>query len=451
MIARIGYALFRCGGAGVFALAVVYPFVAVVWTCLADGAAPADGWGFTERQLSLSGTTLKLALPAAGLGLLLALPVAGALGAARRAARQWLLWGLVICPLLLPPTVLAFGWTRLVAGLGWTPPGELLCVWSWASWLWPVPAVLLGTGWAAAGRAAYESALLDSGRWRAFATAALPALGGHLLAAAGIMLVLCCADYNVPHACNLQVYATELLAWATNYPAPVNVLWRSVPLVALLVLLALGVWACWRRWRAASSVTDMSLSPREVRGWPAWCVVLLLVAGPQIGLLSHLESPAAFSVLGRTYGLEITASLGLALAGGLIAILTGLAASTWNRLARLGAVLLLVVGFLPGALFGKALAAGYVHCPPVYDHWPILVFAYVGRFAWIGVLAGWLTRDAGTAELERTARLEGAGPEQVFWRVRVGLHWPVFVCAWLAAGGLCLSELPAASQVALPR
>jgi ABC-type Fe3+ transport system permease subunit len=54
-------------------------------------------------------------------------------------------------------------------------------------------------------------------------------------------------------------------------------------------------------------------------------------------------------------------------------------------------------------------------------------------------------------ELEHVAGLDGATAGQVFWRVRVGLHWPLILCGWLAASGFCLAELSAASQVALPQ
>jgi ABC-type Fe3+ transport system permease subunit len=451
LIDRIGYQLLRWGGVGIVLPAVVIPSAVTVVRSVAAGVGPAGGWGFSARQAVLLVKTVELAVPAMLLAVLLSVPVAGALGAGRRGWAGRALWALVGCPLLLPPTVLAFGWERFFLLFGWRPPDGLLCVWSWACWLWPIPAALLGSGWAVSGRAAYQAALLDTGRWRAFAAVGLPALSGHILAAGSALLVIFFADYNVPHACNLQVYATELLAWAANYPGPINVLWRSVPLVALLLVVALGVWKHRRHLPDGSSASDMTPARREVRARFGWCVCLVLVVGPQVGLLARLDGIGAFVEMGRTYRPEITAGLIFALVGGLAAVLTGLAVWTWGAWMRPGAIVLLVVGFLPAALFGKALSVGYVAVPAVYDHWPILMLAYAGRFAWIGVLTGWLIRVASPGELEQTARLDGGREDQVFWRVCVGTQWPVVVCAWLAAGGLCLAELAAVSQVALPQ
>ncbi|UCG33480.1 MAG: hypothetical protein JSU68_02370, partial [Phycisphaerales bacterium] len=258
-------------------------------------------------------------------------------------------------------------------------------------------------------------------------------------------------DYNVPHACNLQVYATELLAWASNYPEPVHVLWRSLPLVVLLVILAAAFWACWRRWREAPSETSLAPVRREVSAWPAWCTTLALVAAPQLGLQSQAVLLGGMSETLRTYGAEMVAGFSLSLVGGLLALWVGLAVSTWTTWDRPAMLLLFAAGFLPAALIGKALAITYVHVPAIYDHWPILVLVYAARFAWIGALVGWLMRAGGSDDLERVAGLDGATAEQVFWRVRVALHGPLVLCGWLAASGFCLAELAAASQVALPQ
>jgi ABC-type Fe3+ transport system permease subunit len=451
LIARVGYVAFRWIGAATLLLAIICPFAALLYECVAAGKPPAGGWGFTPRQWALAADTLKLAVPATVLAILFSLPVAAVLGAGRRTRRRWLLWTLVISPLLLPPTVLAFGWSRAFARAGWTPPDVLLCVWTWAAWLWPVPALLLGAGWARSGRAAYESSLMDAGRWRAFYAGGLSALRAHLAAAAIAVLILCLADYNVPHACNLQVYATELLAWATNYPDPVHVLWRSAPLVVLLVILAAGLWACWRRWRTAPSETGATPLQRDVSTWPAWCTTLVLVVAPQLGLQGRPGLINGMTETFRTYGVEIAAGFSLALAGGVLAVWVGLAVSTWKTWDRSATLLLFAAGFLPAALLGKALAITYVRVPVIYDHWPILALVYAARFAWIGALVGWLMRAGGSDDLERAAGLDGATPGQVFWRVRVGLQWPLVLCGWLAASGFCLAELAAASQVALPQ
>lgn len=449
---RLGYELFRWTGLGVLVLAVFAPAVWTVWRCVLERAAPADGWLFSGRQMWLFGRTMGLAGCATVVSLLLSVPVARALSRGVGRVRGSWLWALAICPLFLSPAALTFGWSRFFSWLGWRGgSGELACVWSWASWLWPIPAMLLGAGWAGVGRRGYEAALLEAGRWRAFVAGGLPALRGHLLGSAVILMGIFCADYNVPHACSLQVYSTELLAWANNYREPIHTLWASVPLVGVLAgSVALG----WGLWRGSASrrqrVDHVGLGGAK-GGWVGWSVCTVLVGAPLAGLMRSLESWESFGTMGLVYGGELWASLLLAGAGGLFGVGAGISATCMGRASGVIGMALLIAGFVPGALAGKALAFTYVGVGAIYDHWPILVLAYVGRFGWIGVVAAWFFRVAGRDEIEAMARVDGANEAELFWRVRMRTSWPVLMIAWVASAGFCLADLATASLVAPPQ
>ena len=100
---------------------------------------------------------------------------------------------------------------------------------------------------------------------------------------------------------------------------------------------------------------------------------------------------------------------------------------------------------------GKALAVTYVGVPAIYDHWPIVVLAYAGRYGWIGVAVGWFSRHASADEMEAMARVDGAGSPEVFWSLRLGTGWPALLAAWLVATGMSLTDLATAPQVAPPQ
>src|SRR5690606_24177635 len=74
-------------------------------------------------------------------------PVAAVLGLSR-AGWTRLLWVILPVPLLLPSLVLTYGWTQAHGLLGDIPmpqsPGDVArCVIALASWVWPVPALVV--------------------------------------------------------------------------------------------------------------------------------------------------------------------------------------------------------------------------------------------------------------------------------------------------------------------
>ena len=217
MTRGLGRALVLVPGALLFVLVVVYPAVALVSRSISLGATDAQSIWPTGRQWGLLGRSLWLAGWATVVGVSLSLPAAYVVGRVGRLIRSPVLGALLLAPLLLPPMVYVFGWQRFPrVGV----PGELLCIWVWASWLWPIPAMLIGTAWARWGRQAYEAAVLDAPPHRAFGRVVLPLLVRQAGMGALILLALCLTEYSVPHACGLIVLATELLSQATLSPRP---------------------------------------------------------------------------------------------------------------------------------------------------------------------------------------------------------------------------------------
>jgi hypothetical protein len=120
--------------------------------------------------------------------------------------------------------IYAFGWNRLLP-----LPGEWACVAVWATWAWPVAALLLGSAWRATGRDRWEAALLVTSRWRAIVDVVFPMLWRPALVCFCVLFAFFLGDYAVPHACGLIVGATELLLAAESAAHPAAVLGAAMP------------------------------------------------------------------------------------------------------------------------------------------------------------------------------------------------------------------------------
>ena len=54
-------------------------------------------------------------------------------------------------------------------------------------------------------------------------------------------------EYGVPHACALQVFATELLGWASTSNWSIDVVWPALPNTVITAVALLVVLVFWHR------------------------------------------------------------------------------------------------------------------------------------------------------------------------------------------------------------
>jgi len=181
-----------------FALAIAWPTVALIARCVTDGRLPEGGLSVSTRQLGLLWRSVWLAAAATLACLIVSLPPAFVVGRLRSLSDRPIIIALMMGVILCPPTVLAFGWERILPPV---VPGYLKCIAVWALWAWPIPAMLIGAGWSHVGRRAFEDALLVTSPGGAFLRVALPLLRPYVVLAALILFVLFFGDYGVPHAC----------------------------------------------------------------------------------------------------------------------------------------------------------------------------------------------------------------------------------------------------------
>ena len=143
-------------GLAVFMLAGVWPMIALI-RGLIEGPLPSPAYLQNIRPWALLGRTLLLAGGATILSLLFSLPGAFAIGRIGSMRRAPVLGAILLLPLLCPPMVYAFGWQGLLdiraVGTAYVG-GAWHCILVWASWSWPIPAMLIGSGWSRKGRSA---------------------------------------------------------------------------------------------------------------------------------------------------------------------------------------------------------------------------------------------------------------------------------------------------------
>lgn len=438
----------RGAGWAIFAAAIVWPTAALLIRCVESAPGAIEAVALSVRQWTLLGRTAMLAGAATMLALLISIPVAATIAGARAGARRALLVGLALM-LLTPPMVFCFGWEKLLPS---AVSMALRCVFIWALWATPIPAMFLAAGWARGGRRAYEAALLCAPPTRALIAGAWPMMRRQFLAAAVVLFILFLGDYGVPHACGLTVFATELLGWASNSNRAIDTLRPAFPGILLVILLLFIAWR-WLGDRAAGEDEDREPTPLATRWAPMFTVFLLIVGWvmPLAAMATRLGSTSALMVAARTYGGDMVWSLFAAATAGVAACVMAHALSTHRAVARVTLFWMLMLGALPGGLIGLALIAAFNRPATalIADHWPILTLCYLARFGWIAMLAAHSSAARG-AEVEGQAAVDGADATAIADRLRLPMRLPAMIAAAAVITALSLAEVPASSLVRVP-
>ncbi|HEX8915957.1 MAG TPA: hypothetical protein VF796_26655, partial [Humisphaera sp.] len=175
-------------------------------------------------------------------------------------------------------------------------------------------------------------------------------------------------------------------------------------------------------------------------------VLLLTIGVPVVALLLRRNRPFSPSYAWAESGDKVLGSFAVALlaAAALVPVVwAGLRARPrWGLWAA-------VASFLVG---GQLLAIALIRLynRPLFgiDHWvkngpPIMVLAYLGRFAWIGAMAAATTWGRPWLRLREQAATEGAGVGQTALHVVGPLAWPLVAGAAVLVLALGLTEVPA--------
>lgn len=437
---------------GLFALALVWPCVALIGQCLIEGSPPDGGFTLSQRQWALLARSVGLAASATGLCLAFSIPAAFVVGRSSRLSDRPILAAAMLGLLLCPPTVYAMGWERVLPS---TFHPYLRCVGVWALWAWPIPALVIGSGWSRVGRPVYQAALMVATPRRAFLCVAFPQLIGHVALSGLIVFVLFLNEYGVPHSCLLTVYATELLGWAASSSRPIDTVWPSWPVVAVTGLAFIAIWRTWLRSSVGNAMgQSISTASGSSHGFAGATIGVLVISWliPIGALAVRLESSGTIVEALSTYRGDLAWSAALAILGGAASVAMAMGFAAKRRLLMFGLSWSLMLGALPGALVGASLVAAFNNhlTGPLYDHWPIVVLSYVARFSWIGFATAMLIVESTERDLLDQALIDGADYRTAFSRIQFAIHWPTLCCAGAIIAAMSLSDVSASSLVRVP-
>jgi ABC-type Fe3+ transport system permease subunit len=272
----------------------------ILWTLLVQAiGGPVAGqspWP-TPRLWRYYGTTLFMAAATTLAALLLATPAVMAFAQVRANWQRRILASLVLLPLVTMPSVFAYAWLLLstrqnsvVASclhfIGWNAPWAppFQAAWVLATWLWPIPALVLTAAFNHGGRSAYHLALVDASPVRAFLTGALPVMRAPLMAAVAICFILSATDATMaPLVGATEVWSVEMLATASiaaKYDRSAGYLfWTAWPMLATIALASVAAAPGMRqmaKWADAPD-DDVNMPAGGRRSW-LWAVAFAIAA-----------------------------------------------------------------------------------------------------------------------------------------------------------------------------
>lgn len=418
-----------------------------------------------------------------------------ALGSALHPRRRALAFALTLTPVFLPSFLAYAGWNALrrpgsslgdliaqqspafIAALG-----KLLGIGCMAFWLWPIPALILASGYSRLHRDQYEAFTLAGAGFFRRRLFIFSLLKPSIIWSIGLVGLISLASAVPLHLAQVQTLTIEI--WADLGAQPAREVWpRTIALLVLAGVASFVVLKSLARSLGWSAVNDDSAPPEALLpssrlDWPLALIPVALSCLIPLGLFvwgvqSFRHITAFFvesgSILLRSVAYAGIVALGV---GGIMILswsLTGLlptaaapaARTRWVRrvlIVCLGAWLvgMLVPGVMVGAAwrsFSTLLASGQLIGSlgePIADllDGPLgLILAHLTRFGALGAFLGFALAQMEERDLRETRLLmnhRGGEALRAWWRASVLRHWPALIGVMAAAAALSLHEIESA-------
>jgi ABC-type Fe3+ transport system permease subunit len=444
-------------------------------TSLGSAASALHPFGF---HLRLLGRTLLYNAGVATIATVLAIPVAIVLGKGRGIVAAVLAFVLPGA-LLLPSIVYAYGWMQVLrVGNVFPKPGTAgdvwRCVWTLGTWLWPIPAGVIGLALRRVDGDLQQQALLDGAYWRVVGRQ----LVGPAVAAFAIVAILAMQEFSVYEPSGISVVATEVrtvfetgqvglttgaISSVTSgqmFFAPrsdqqrnaATALMTATPMLCVIALLSVTALMIAAQRDDVSDAVDVGGKPRVLEaGWASILLTLAVIGValvlPFATMIGSVHRAFDLGRIWRTFYPPVLGTLSVAMGAGAVGALV--AAGGVVRRLHWPLVLGLVTFLLGGQMLAIALIRLYNH--PAFDlayRWiyngpGIVVMAYVARFGWLAVWASrttWGSRWRGVRDM---AAVDGAGALQVARYVVWPMAWPVVAACGVLLMLLSMTEVPA--------
>jgi ABC-type Fe3+ transport system permease subunit/DNA-binding beta-propeller fold protein YncE len=428
-------------------------------------------------HIRLLGRTLLYNFGVAAIATVLALPVAVVLGK----GRGWVAGVLaMILPvaLLLPSIVYAYGWMQVLR-IGDVFPmpasaGDICrCIWTLATWLWPIPAGVIGLSLRRMDGDLQQQALMEGAYWRIVGRQLLPAG----LAAFAIVMILAMQEFSVYEPTGISVVATEVrtvfetgqvglwtgavatvktgqgisLPPADQQKNAAAALVTALPMLCVIAILSFATLGLAARQETTDTV-DVAPKPRVLEaGWLSIVltilVILLVLVLPFVAMMVSIHRPFNLGRIWRTFYPPVLGTLTV----GCLTALVGIVLVAGGLVRRFHWPLLigLVTFLVGGQMLAIALIRLYNHpslrvtYSIIYNGPGIVVMAYVARFGWLAMWASrstWGRRWSGVREM---ASVDGAGAWAVARFVVWPMAWPVVAACGVLLMLLSMTEVPA--------
>jgi ABC-type Fe3+ transport system permease subunit/DNA-binding beta-propeller fold protein YncE len=407
-----------------------------------------------------------------------AIPAALTLGRGRGLGAS-ALWLVLPVSLLLPSLTFAYGWKQFLRllGLDFEPAGfadVARCVWSLATWLWPIPAVVMGLALRRVDVQLQQQALLDGALWRVTARQLI----GAAVASSAIVAILAMQEFAVYEPTGISVIATETrMVFETGaFSSPDNPITQAMsntvrladqparaaaavavnaPVLVAVAVLSIVALVGVRKLGAHDSI-DVGAWPRSLDAKRSvvvlsWLLVIVTLGVPMVALLLSLKRRFDPELIWAEFGPQVSGSILVASIAG--AVMLSLALATCARRARVATWIALTSFLVGGQLVAIALIRFYNH-PRLtwfYEGPGVITMAYVARFGWIVLLAGGATWSLRWRELRDLAAVDGANHLRAARHVIWPIAWPILAAAALFVATLSLSEVPATVLVSPQR
>jgi ABC-type Fe3+ transport system permease subunit/DNA-binding beta-propeller fold protein YncE len=456
----------------VVCLSAGLPLAWLLWQILSNPQVLSESRPDAFR-LALLGRTLLYNGAVAIVATLLGIPAALVLGRGRGIVQRVLFFALPVS-LLLPSITYAYGWSQFLRLIGAYPEPAAAsdvfrCIWSLATWLWPIPAAAIALALRRLDTQVQQQALLDGALWRITFRQVAPMIA----ASAAIVAVLAVQEFSVYEPTGISVVATEVrMVFETGaFSSPDNPITAAIagqstllgasdqraragaavaaalPLLLVIALAAVAVLLVIRR-TASEEQVDTGPWPRALdAGWMAKSgslfVVFIAVIIPTASLVLSLKRALNPIALWDEFAPQIMGSLSMAALAGAF----GLALAFWTTVHKslLSLTLTLAAFLVGGQLLAIALIRLY-NRPALswaYNGPPILIAVYLARFSWIALLAGQTSWSKSWKTLRDLASLDGAGGIRTATSVVWPLAWPVLLASAILVMALSLVEVPA--------
>ncbi len=368
---------------------------------------------------------------------------------------------LLLVPLFISPYILAVAWkdffflffgtTAFISSFA----GVILVL---TTVFTPLALLITGSALTAIDARLEESGLVITGVRNTVLKITLPLIKPAILSSFVLVFIFSISDFYVPAFLGVRVFTTEIFTQVSAFYNHSLAILQStlLILICILLLLAEGKYIADAPFLAVGSkgdahkFYDLKKLNRTglliIAGWFLLSVVFpfLVLAGQSFrdGTAKFVQ---AFLLLKPTF----PDSTLLALAGGVLIVITGLAAS-WYRpgqtsrgRGRMFDRLLLLVFAIPSTVLGISLIKFYNHpgLDFIYSGFAIILIGYVGKFSFIASrLTGNALRQI-PASLDEAAQIAGVSSFSRVVKIVIPLILPTLFVAFLVGFIFSLGEL----------